>query len=578
VLFLAVVPPALGCLYFSVTLAPTIGLGLGALVALVLMLVRGGRAAARVVVPLVLGLAVLISPVAWVGYRRLPPQQQARIQQVIHLQDPVAGERSLHWRVALDIFRDRPVIGNGYGSFRIYSLERMASEWYQQARGRATDMLVPGYAHNEYLQVLAGLGIIGGAILLVLLLLGYGLAVLVALRQPRDAWAYLAIGIAAASTAFLFQNFFGVTFRQTGVVTFFWLWLAILVVAAAWPMERELESSGPRLRELRFRPVPLASLTALTLVLGAALLALGWLAIRPVKSSLLLRRAQAAAAQGYFSDAVRIAEETLELNPYSAVAYYTLAYAHGQMGNIEQAVEANQKALTLLPGNASVYYNLGVSYKKLGRLEEAEEALRTAIELQPTGVENRGAMAEVLLEQKKFEEAEEHADEAVRLDPKNPKCYLLVADVAAKQGNLPKVLENLRLAARFAKDDPAVHQQLAELLLRLRQDKEAYGASLNWVKLAPHSARANAAVGTAAFNLGRYRQARSSFERALEIDPKDLKARLGLAYSAGRLRDQATAKRELERIVRTSPNSWEGREAKRVLDSVAANQARIRAR
>src|SRR5574340_1114578 len=139
-------------------------------------------------------------------------------------------------------------------------------------------MLVPGYAHNEYLQVLADLGLIGGISFLALILGALGLAVWLAAKHPDGRWATLCLGISAAMTAFLFQNFFGVTFRQAGAVTFYWLWLGLLTLA--WASLPRLGSGGPDpdLKVLRFHRLPAWGLAPAAAVLAAV----WWFGLWPV--------------------------------------------------------------------------------------------------------------------------------------------------------------------------------------------------------------------------------------------------------------------------------------------------------
>ena len=554
------------CLYFSVTLSAIIGLALGGLLALLLVLIRGGAEAAR---RAFVGLALLmlvLAPIAWLGYQRLPASQQERARMVLHLRDPYAAERSLHWRVALDIFRQRPLIGQGYGTFQVYSLERMASQWYQQSHRRAEGMLVPRYAHNEYLQVLAGTGLVGGITFAILLVAAYGLAFKIALKHPDEQWRRLGLGVIAGMTAFLFQNFFGITFRQTGSVTFFWLSLALLVVASAWLPRDRPDEHMPRVRELRLPPVSTVRLALVALALAGALAVLAWVTIRPVLASVALRQAQAAAAAGDYPAAERLSQQALVYSPHTALAYYVLAFAQGQMNQLEKAVAASEKALALLPGNASAHYNLGVTYTKLGRFEEAERNFREAVRLQPTALLHQAAMAEVLVAQGRFDEAEVYARKTVELAPENPDCHLLLAEIASRKADLPATLEHLRQAARFGPNDVNIQRQLAELLLRMNRSEEAEPFCRRWVELDPNSDRAYRALGTCFFNRGDYAAAKTNFLRALQIKPRNVTARLNLAWTYGRLRNFDAAVRELRRVAQDHPRTPEGKEAKQFLE------------
>jgi len=499
------------------------------------------------------------------GYRRLPRRQQKRWQQALHFQDPYGKERKLIQRVGLDIFRKQPVVGKAYGTYAVYALERLAPSWYADLGKSANTMFVPNYAHNEFIEVLAETGVVGGLIFSLLILTAFGAAIRVSLRHPEPDWARLGLAISVGMTAFMLQNLFGVTFRQTGAVTFFWLSLGLLAVAQSrlgTPTEDGLQ---PRLRELRFRPLRLPALAAVGLGLALLLAVVAWLALRPVTANVLIKEADRAAKQGRFEIAAHLADRALELNPYSYAGYYIGAYAWGRLGNSERSLAANKKALALLPGNASVYYNLGVNYKYLGRLQEASENLKRAIDLMPTAMRHHAAMAEVLLEMGRYDEALPYAEEAVRLDPRDPGARLLLADVQNRRGDLAAAAAQMESAARLARGDVAVRRQLARLYFRSGKLAKAITACKRWLKVSPGEPEAYLILGACRYNQKDYAAARSAFRKAVELDPNNLWARLRLAYCYAQLKQFPSAKRELEWLASKHPETREGKAAAQLL-------------
>ena len=557
------------CMYYSVTLSGMIGLGLAAVVALLLVLIRGGARAARAALPIAGIALVVFLPIAYLGYTRLPPIQQARIQQVLHFQDPYSQERRLHWKTALDIFRERPAIGEGFGAFRVYSLEKMAPEWYAQSSARSEKMLVPGYAHNEYLQILSDLGIVGGVLFYALLLGGYGLAIWTALRHPDLRWATVSLGITAALTAFLFQNIFGITFRQAGAVTFFWLWLAVIILAAAVRPREGLETTAPRLREFRFRPVRLVGLIPITVAFAVVWALLYPAAVNPMLASMELRQAQGLAGLGRYKEAAQHADRALALCRYSPMGYYVAAYAWGQSGDLDKALAANKKALSMMPGNASIWYNLGVSYKSKGQFKEAEESFKRAIEYMPTNFRHHAAMAETLVTENRPKEAEPYARDAIRLAPGDPGPRLLLADILGRQGKLKEMIEEMRQAAAISPTDTRLKQQITSFYFKTGDFERGAAAARDWMQVDPTSAVPHNAVGTYYFNKRQYAAAKQEFERAVQLDPSYVLARYNLALSLGHLNDYNGAAGQLREVVARAPDTAEGRKAQALLNDLA---------
>ncbi|MCJ7751307.1 MAG: O-antigen ligase family protein, partial [Armatimonadetes bacterium] len=416
VFFLVVAGLMLLSLYLTVSLSPIIGLGLGAALALALAIARnwGNFRGVHVVAFLLAG---IFAAGLFLGvYSHLPRSQKRRIAKVLHLKDPYGKERSMIRQAGVDIFREHPIFGTGYGTYRIYGLERLAPGWYEGLGKSTQKMLVPNYAHNEYIQVLAGTGVIGGAIFFAMLGLAYWVGLRAALRHASPDWARLGVAVVAGMSAFLFQNLFGVTFRQPGTVTFFWLSLGFLTVAGAGGGAVDGEQAAdPRVRQWHFRKLSVGAVASVAVVLACVVLFLGSLLLGPVRAGVLVKQADSAAKRGRFDTAGMLADQAIKADPYSVLAYYIGAYAWGSLGDHEKSLEANQKALSLLPGNASVYYNIGVNYKELGRFEDAREAFERAIELMPTADRHYAAMAELLLEEGKMEEALSYAREAIGL-------------------------------------------------------------------------------------------------------------------------------------------------------------------
>lgn len=574
VFFLLVAGLMLLSLYLTVSLSPIIGLGLGAALALALGIVRnwGNFRTVHVVGFLLAG---LIAAGLFVGvYYRLPVTQQRRISTVLHLKDPYGEERSLLRQAGVDLFREHPVFGTGYGTYRIYSLERLAPGWYADLGGSTQKMLVPNYAHNEYIQVLAGTGVIGGAIFFAMIGLAYWVGLRAALRHVSPDWARLAVAVVAGMSAFLFQNFFGVTFRQPGTVTFFWLSLGFLTVAGAGVGTAEGEQADPRVRQWHFKKRSAGAVASVAVALACVVLLLGSVLLGQVRAGALVKRADSAAKRGRFDTAGMLAEQAIKADPYSVLAYYVGAYAWGSLGDHEKSLEANKKALSLLPGNASVYYNIGVNYKELGRFEEAREAFERAIELMPTAERHQAAMAELLVEEGKMEEALSYAREAIRLSPQDSRLYLLAADIAARQRKLDETLEFIRQAAAVAPRDAKVWRQYAQLLVRQKQYDEAIRACKRWIEMDPSSALAQNSLGTSYYGGRQFSAARAAFLKALQIDPNYGDARLNLAHTYGQLNQSEAMHGELKHLAETEPDTRAGRLARQMLGRGGRGSAR----
>jgi tetratricopeptide (TPR) repeat protein len=376
-------------------------------------------------------------------------------------------------------------------------------------------------------------------------------------------------------TAFLFQNFFGVTFRQPGAVTFLWLALGFITVADAGLQKDDMSAGEPAPTKLRLHawtpgrpPAPALALLCAGLIFLNVML--GRTLINTVRCGLLSHIAEFEAKRGNFEQAVYLGEKAIALNPYSVFPYYITGYSIGKLGKHERSLELNGKALSLLPGNGSVYYNMGVNYKELGRFEEAERAFERAIELMPTAERHHAALAELLIDTGRLDEALARAEEAARIRPKSPELHTLLADIHARRGYPEEALAHLQAAAKLSREDPALWEQCARLAARLQSWDDCAKASRAWLRYDPSSAEAANLLGASYFSLGDYRRARSAFQKARKLAPDDLSIRLKLAITRAEMGDIRRAKRELETIIELAPDSTEAATARKLLGQGSA--------
>lgn len=154
--------------------------------------------------------------------------------------------------------------------------------------------------------------------------------------------------------------------------------------------------------------------------------------------------------------------KAIELNPYSAIAYYNLGLLISQdPSRVSEAEAAYRKAIELEPDNAQYIYRLGLLlHEDLHRFEEAETAYRQAIELAPDDVFYYGGLISLLV-------LGSRRSEAVALGIKMrailsaSKNWYGLATLEAILGNIEAAIAYLRQAAedvnfnrQWARNDP----------------------------------------------------------------------------------------------------------------------------
>lgn len=294
-----------------------------------------------------------------------------------------AGEetyRTTVWKTAFRQWQSEPLLGTGLGSFTNYA---------RQYRFRA-DALDDVFAHNDWVQALAEIGLIGVAlglsVLLVHIYSGWRLFV-IALRQriaagrsPLSIRAAMQMGAVCSSAAFAIHSFFDFNMQVPANALLVSVSLAILA------------SPG---RNILCEAKPLA---ASRLALGSALVAAILLLCsiwNSVGSEFAWIRADAALSRGNFALALELAESQTQTNAKHAGLAATGGRAALTLGKDSQLKESSRRQLlercldlfsaASARGSGDAWYliNMAHAHDNLGSFDKAEPLHREAIAKAP---------------------------------------------------------------------------------------------------------------------------------------------------------------------------------------------------
>jgi hypothetical protein len=325
----------------------------------------GGVAAALAVVAI--GVAIAIGGRAWDQFSSSDVQFPNQPEQ--HFSQFSGAGRHDFFRVAIDAFAEKPVLGIGAGT-------------YQFAWEQHRSIAYPVHdAHSLYLEAFAELGVVGGLLVLalVLALLWTGLAAWRAAPHPqRERCAALFAAMLAFAVVAGFDWFWEIA--ALGAV--FFLAAAVLVatrcrqlaVPSAWTNEGEGEGR-------RFG-------------LAVAGLVVAWIAAVALIGPLLVEReihaSQDAAANGNFASAVDHASTARSIEPFAASPYVQLGLLAESQGDYATARERFSQAIDREDRNWQLYYLRSRAEEEAGEGAAAKADLSHARQLNPLGECLRG--------------------------------------------------------------------------------------------------------------------------------------------------------------------------------------------
>ena len=310
-----------------------------------------------------IGVAVAIGGRAWSQFTssevEFPNNPQAHFGQLS------GAGRSEFWRVAVDAFDEKPVLGHGAGTYR-FSWDEL----------RKIEMPVND-AHSLYLEAFAELGALGGLLVLALVgaLLWTGVS---AWRHDPGPSRELYAALLAASLAFAVGAAIDWFWEIAAVGAIFFLCTGALVAARC----RQLARGPVDAEERRFG-------------IAATGLAVAWISVIALIGPLLVHRelnsARDAAAAGKLAEAVDHADTARSIEPWAASPYVLLGLLAQAQGEYATASERLSQAIDREDRNWQLYYLRSGVEEEAGHPAAARADLERVRELNPLAPELRGS-------------------------------------------------------------------------------------------------------------------------------------------------------------------------------------------
>ena len=322
-----------------------------------------------------LALALLVSfGMAWQVY------ESSDLAQFRILKAGEENYRATVWKTALRQWQSEPLLGTGIGTFTNFA---------RQYRFRA-DALDDVFAHNDWVQALAEIGLIGVAlglcVFFVHLFSGWrgfvdGLCQrLSAGDLPASVKSAMQMGAVSSLGAFAVHSLFDFNMQVPGNALLACVSLAIL----ASPGRRSVSGIFPKI----------ASLTTFATALIAAVW-IAWSSWNFHQSEFAWIKSDAAFSQGNSESALHFAESGLLSNPKHSALAATGGRAALSLGKnpvlqendrrrlLERSIELSSLATNSEPGDAWYLINLAHAHDNLGNFEQAAPLHRAAIAKAP---------------------------------------------------------------------------------------------------------------------------------------------------------------------------------------------------
>jgi O-antigen ligase len=278
-----------------------------------------------------------------------------------HFADLNGAGRHDFWRVAVDSFGEKPILGHGAGTYEF--------SWEEH---RSIELPVHD-AHSLYLEAFSDLGLLGGLLVLGLIgtMLWCGFAAWrTAVGAQRERYAVLSAVMLAFAVGAAFDWFWEIA----GLGIFFFLAAGVVVAARCAQIADDPRRQPPNAEPRRY-------------ALAITGVALAWIAAIALIGPLLVKReidaSQAAAARENLSAAIDHADNARSIEPWAASPYVQLGLLAERQGDYPTAIAHFSDAIEREDRNWQWYYLRSRVEQAAGEEDAALTDLGRARELNP---------------------------------------------------------------------------------------------------------------------------------------------------------------------------------------------------
>jgi tetratricopeptide (TPR) repeat protein/O-antigen ligase len=457
-------------------------------------------------------------------------------------------QRLLIWSCALDMTRERPVLGKGWGCFELfypfYQGWYLSDSLFRNFRTHANN------AHQLLLEFWSQTGFAGLGVILWIGLLTVELARRRIPALPDDA-RLPALALLAAGAGMAADNFFGNVSLFFAVPAFFFFWIF-------GTFARELSPGPARLYRARG---PLGWTVGVVLVLGS--LAVVKRSYDHWKAEILYFDGFKKAKQGDIRAAVAALEKSHAYRRWEVNNNYELGNAYARQARwagdndlsglskefIQKAVWAYDEAVAANAGYDEIYFNRAALLSQVGRKEDAALSYRMALLINPLSSDAYRALGHLYLTDLKSEDrAVDLFERAVFFFPRDKESWNNLGYLYTRLNQDQQAVDAFARALQIDFHFDVAWRNMQVSLRRLgREEHPLHRVPRLWKKAQEAAAK------------NQWPEARRHAEAVVALAPESVLAKLALADVCARMNDDAAAAAGYEKILEWEPGHWEAR-------------------
>ena len=267
-------------------------------------------------------------------------------------------------------------------------------------------------------------------------------------------------------------------------------------------------------------------------------------------SMAMTRLAALAVLEGRSAEAYKLIDEAIQKEPKNQFAMLARAEMQLQDRKLDESLKTAKEAIAVLPTpNPIAQMVLGRIHAARSEYSEAVAAFNEAIRLNPRLPQAHLQLARAHLATRRTDQALAAAQEALKLQPTNPDAHLLVARAALAKGDVATAEEPMRVLAAAQPKSALVQSQIGVLHLLKKNPREARSAFERALQIDPSHPDALSALAALDIQTGSGAAARQRIEARMKAEPKNATLRVLAGRTYLSLRDMPAAERVLREAI-----------------------------
>ena len=285
----------------------------------------------------------------------------------------------------------------------------------------------------------------------------------------------------------------------------------------------------------------------------AFLIAAGVACAQSTNPQQLFRDAVAAQQRGEDALAVRKYQELLKSYPDSLEVRANLGAALAKLNRYDEAIE-QYRAVLAKKENAGLRLNLALAYYKKGALRDAVQQLNTLRAAQPDDARVATLLADCYASLGQDESVIATLKPVEAAHPGDLSVAWLLGSALIRAGHRREGLDRVDRVARQG-NRPEAYLLAGQTALKMNEFERARDYAAAAARLDPRLPGVDTLQGSVLDYLGDTEGAVAALRKAVEADPQDFDAQLGLGAVLHTSRDLEGARQHLQRALQLKPDS-----------------------